>query len=98
MRTLYLKNVATLALDKKKCNGCGMCLAVCPHDVFDIRGKKAVIICKDACMECGACVKNCAPGALTVQSGVGCAGAVINGFFTGKEECDCGGNDSKECC
>jgi ferredoxin len=77
----YLKNVVTLALDSRKCSGCGMCLEVCPHEVFEMNGKGVLIRDRDACMECGACSRNCPTGALTVQSGVGCAAAVINGML-----------------
>ncbi|MEN6636869.1 MAG: mercury methylation ferredoxin HgcB [Clostridiaceae bacterium] len=81
----YLKNVATLQLDSGKCTGCGMCLTVCPHQVFEMQGKKAAVADLDACMECGACARNCAFSAITVEEGVGCAAAVIIGFFTGTE-------------
>ena len=41
-------------------------------------------------MECGACALNCVPGALSVEPGVGCAQAIINGWLTGSEpSCDC---------
>lgn len=33
---------------------------------------------RDACMKCGACARNCPVEAIAVQSGVGCAQAVIN--------------------
>lgn len=87
----YLKNVATLEMNTQKCTGCGMCLDVCPHRVFMLNGKKAVIVDRDACMECGACSRNCPAGALSVQAGVGCAAAVINSLL-GKNggECCCG--------
>jgi NAD-dependent dihydropyrimidine dehydrogenase PreA subunit len=81
----YLKNVVTLQHDPKKCTGCGMCLAVCPHGVFQAAGDKVEIRRKDACMECGACARNCPFEAISVQQGVGCAAAIIVGFFTGTE-------------
>ena len=81
----YPKNVTTLQLDPSKCTGCGLCLAVCPHRVFQKEGNKVAIFDRDACMECGACAKNCAFSAITVEEGVGCAAAVIVGFFTGTE-------------
>ena len=81
----YLKNVVTLHLDPEKCTGCGMCMEVCPHSVFQKSGKIVSIIDRDACMECGACAKNCAFSAISVQQGVGCAAAIIIGFFTGTE-------------
>lgn len=96
---LYLKNVSSLALDATRCNGCRMCLEVCPHNVFQIKNNKAVITNRDKCMECGACQNNCAQNALTVNTGVGCATAVIWGFFRGTEpECHCGPSDQSACC
>ena len=38
-----------------------------------LKTRKAVILDRDRCMECGACVSNCAFGALNVNKGVGCA-------------------------
>lgn len=91
----YLKNVATLKLDIEKCVGCGQCLAVCPHGVFDLSGGKAHISNLDACMECGACAKNCPVDALRVKTGTGCASDIINGLLDGSGECCC---DKGGCC
>lgn len=74
----YLKNVTTLELNGDKCVGCGACLTVCPHRVFLLQGKKAIIAERDACMECGACALNCPVKAIRVDSGVGCASGIIN--------------------
>lgn len=93
----YLKGVTTLELDAAKCVGCGICVDVCPHDVFELADKKARIIDKDACMECGACAGNCPAEAITVRSGVGCAAGVINGFLRGTEAC-CGGDEQEKGC
>ena len=81
----YLKNVVTLQFDSGRCTGCGRCLEVCPHRVFQRQDGKVAINDRDACMECGACARNCAFGAISVEQGVGCAAAVIIGFFTGTE-------------
>lgn len=82
MRNLvYLKDVVTLQLAADKCTGCGMCLEVCPHEVFKMNSAHAVIRNRDACMECGACSRNCPAGAISVQTGVGCAAAVINSLL-----------------
>jgi NAD-dependent dihydropyrimidine dehydrogenase PreA subunit len=86
----YLKDVVTLQLDENKCTGCGMCLEVCPHEVFKTNASHAVIQNRDACMECGACSLNCPFGAISVQAGVGCANAVINSMLGRKNsECSC---------
>jgi ferredoxin len=43
----------------------------------------------DACMECGACARNCPAEALSVRSGVGCAAAVINAALGRKSSACC---------
>ena len=92
----YISNVVTLALDESKCDGCGMCVTVCPHAVFALNERKARIVDRDACMECGACAGNCPSKAITVEAGVGCVAAIIRGAITGSEpDCDCG---PKSCC
>lgn len=99
MALRYLKNVTTLQLEPSLCTGCGMCVEVCPHAVFRLDEKKAVLQDLDACMECGACSRNCAFGALSVRAGVGCAAAIINGALTGSEPtCGCGEETNTTCC
>ncbi|NQT25491.1 4Fe-4S binding protein [candidate division KSB1 bacterium] len=97
MAMRYLKNVTTLQLDSDKCTGCGVCLTVCPHEVFKMQAKKAVIQDKNKCMECGACAKNCAFDALTVRAGVGCATAVLVGLVK-RTEPQCGCQTESSCC
>jgi len=90
MALRYLKNVVTLIVTIEKCIGCGRCMEVCPHGVFELEGGKAQIVEKDLCMECGACALNCPAEALTVNAGVGCAAAIIKSWVTGGEpSCDC---------
>jgi len=95
----YLEGVVTLKLDADKCNGCRMCTRVCPHEVFTIKDKRAVLADRDVCMECGACALNCPESAISVDAGVGCASGIINGLIRGTEPtCDCGGDASTPCC
>ena len=92
----YLQNVVTLKLDAAKCNGCGLCVQVCPHNVFVMENRQARIIDLDACMECGACAMNCAESAISVRAGVGCAAALIQGAIKGTAPtCGCG---ESACC
>ncbi|UCF30472.1 MAG: 4Fe-4S binding protein [bacterium] len=77
-RLVYLGNVSSLQLSEDRCSGCGMCTVVCPHTVMVLVDGRTVISDLDACMECGACARNCPEDAITVESGVGCAQAVIN--------------------
>jgi ferredoxin len=86
---IYLKDVVTLQFNKDQCSGCGMCMVVCPHAVFGMNRGRVQIENKDDCMECGACSMNCPTGAISVQSGVGCAAAVINSALGREGSCCC---------
>jgi NAD-dependent dihydropyrimidine dehydrogenase PreA subunit len=88
----------TLQYDQELCVGCGMCSMVCPHGVFSMNGRVAQLAHPEACMECGACQRNCLTGAITVESGVGCAAAMIHAALTGKKEVTCGGDAEPSCC
>jgi NAD-dependent dihydropyrimidine dehydrogenase PreA subunit len=88
MMNAYLEN--TLVLRPERCNGCRMCLMVCPHAVFETTGKVVKIANQSACMECGACQLNCPTGAIRVDSGVGCATAMFMAALKGKQEVTCG--------
>jgi ferredoxin len=91
----YLENVVTLALDQSACIGCGRCPQVCPHQVFELVDKKAVMRDRDACMECGACALNCPVKAISVDAGVGCAAGMINEWL---QEHNIGKVSAGNCC
>jgi len=95
MKMQYLKNVVTLRLDPLHCGGCGRCVEVCPHGVFKIEEKKAFLAARDACMECGACARNCPVDAIFVKNGMGCAVGILNAKLGRTSSC-CG--ESQACC
>lgn len=101
MKHKYIAGVTSLKVNQEKCTGCGRCIEVCPHEVFELRNHKVEIISIDNCMECGACSQNCIFGVLSVKNGVGCASAIINGILKKGDPdlgtCDCGGA-SGNCC
>jgi ferredoxin len=80
----------TLLYDPDLCINCGLCLVVCPHGVFAPNGRKVRLLRPEACMECGACMVNCVPKAILVESGVGCAQAMIRAALLGLKEPSCG--------
>lgn len=92
----YISGVSTLKYDETLCIGCKACTLVCPHSVFEFISEKADLKDPDACMECGACVKNCPSEAISVSPGVGCAAYIIQKWIKGEENASCGCGDS--CC
>ncbi len=96
MLNAYVEN--TLKYDSNQCVNCGMCSTVCPHGVFTKNGRSTEFTNPEACMECGACQLNCPQGAINVESGVGCAYAMILAALTGKKEVTCGGSSAGATC
>ncbi|MCJ7789371.1 MAG: ferredoxin family protein [Candidatus Atribacteria bacterium] len=76
-KTAKKKLINTLEYKPGLCINCGMCSTVCPHGVFQPGKDTAKIVRFEACMECGACQLNCSMNAIKVESGVGCAKAMI---------------------
>lgn len=87
---LNVTAINTLKYNPDLCTGCKMCDHVCPHRVFAMNGRVAQLVKPEACMECGACQLNCPAGAISVDSGVGCANAMMLAALTGKGDAACG--------
>jgi len=58
-------------IDPELCNGCGICVNICPMDVLrmDEEAKKAVIQYPEDCMLCEFCVLDCPENAISVSPG-----------------------------
>ncbi len=97
----YLEQAVTLQLDVTRCNGCGLCVRVCPHAVFAMVEKRAVLADRGGCIECGACTRNCEPEAISVRTGTGCAEALLPSVLGRREptnvSCGCS-DESSGCC
>lgn len=89
----------TLVYHPELCINCRRCTQVCPHAVFAEGDVRAELARASECMECGACALNCPTQAIEVQSGVGCAWAMIAAAIRGKDmdSCSCGGPEGT-CC
>ena len=44
-------------IDRKKCDGCGECIPVCPVEAIIIKDGKAYV--NNTCIACGACASVC---------------------------------------
>ena len=88
---MHKDNINTLVYNPDLCICCEMCWIVCPHNVFARKNNKAEVVNNDDCIECGACQVNCPTAAITVNSGAGCAAAMIKAALTGREPscCEC---------
>ena len=100
MAAVVSLSLNTLRYYPELCINCGMCIDVCPHAVFAPGARLAELVRREACMECGACQRNCPTGAIEVDSGVGCAAAMIRAALTGSKQvtCGCDGGGSSSCC
>ena len=83
---LFSPAVTTLKYDAAACINCGMCLAVCPQGCFSAGDSVVSLDHPARCMECGACQNNCPSGAIWVESGTGCAEAMIRAALRGNKD------------
>lgn len=51
-------------IDRNRCNGCGICEALCPTHAVAVRDGYAVIVDADACNFCPLCETYCPQGAI----------------------------------
>ncbi|MGB9628432.1 MAG: FAD-dependent oxidoreductase [Thermodesulfobacteriota bacterium] len=71
----HLETIGTVSeVDEKKCNGCGLCEAVCPYKAIEIGLKRTVVgekevaqINKALCKGCGVCAASCRSGAIDLK-------------------------------
>ena len=95
MKMTYIRNGETLAIDPALHRAAAAAWKSARTRSWPSRtaGRRAD---REACMECGACARNCPRGAIRVQAGVGCAAAIIGGIIRGTApqcgpSCGCGG-------
>jgi heterodisulfide reductase subunit A len=60
----------TSQIDSEKCNYCGLCSRVCPHNAImpaDKKARKLPVIIQAACAGCGACAAECQQDAIIMR-------------------------------
>ena len=53
-----------LSIDRERCDGCGLCVDICPNNAIDLRDKVAFIN-YERCEECLVCLDECPQFAIT---------------------------------
>lgn len=53
-------------IDKTKCNICGICVQICPMEVFE-KSEKEIIVKDGKCIGCKACELQCEKTALIIK-------------------------------
>ena len=48
----------------EKCTGCGDCVDICPTQVIELAGDKAVPVRNEDCIDCLSCIDSCPEGAI----------------------------------
>jgi len=57
----------TVTVDKTKCDGDGVCVDICPMNVYEMVDGKSEPVRTDDCIMCMACVNACPNQAITVE-------------------------------
>ena len=56
----------SVEIDRDNCNGCGICVDICPLDCFGLDDDKAFMK-YDECWYCGSCTLECPEHAMTLR-------------------------------
>ena len=57
-------------INKKWCKGCGICVALCPKKVLDLKDGKVEVVDSESCIKCMMCEYRCPDFAIFVREGI----------------------------
>ncbi|MBC7253398.1 MAG: 4Fe-4S binding protein [Actinobacteria bacterium] len=68
-----------ISYDQEKCNGCGLCAAICPYKLWSVNEGKARLAPRfqELCLECASCWEICEQEAIDFSYPRGGTGVVI---------------------
>ena len=58
-----------LEVNLKWCKGCGVCVALCPKKILEIKGVKVSVADPESCIGCKICEHHCPDLAIFVKEG-----------------------------
>ncbi|MFW9966944.1 MAG: 4Fe-4S dicluster domain-containing protein [Candidatus Thorarchaeota archaeon] len=97
-----------ISYDPERCSRCGMCLEVCPFNVWELPESGPAVISRPAdCTNCTSCAKNCLGAAITVRNiGCGCiwnesarrSGITEESLVGPGDIQNCSSKDTTSCC
>ena len=64
---MIMDRTVTTLIDEGLCNGCGLCVEVCPKETITMKDKKAVVTGEES-LNCGHCSAVCPTGAVQVSA------------------------------
>ncbi|HHT9125858.1 MAG TPA: FAD-dependent oxidoreductase [Candidatus Brocadiia bacterium] len=56
-----------LFIDEGKCNGCSLCVKVCPTATFQMKNGKSVVVNPRDCIECRTCIEECPVNCIEIK-------------------------------
>lgn len=56
-----------LFIDEGKCNGCSLCVKVCPTATFQMKNGKSVVVNPRDCIECRTCIEECPVSCIEIK-------------------------------
>jgi NAD-dependent dihydropyrimidine dehydrogenase PreA subunit len=57
----------SVEIDRKHCDGCGICVEICPLDCLRMDEKEKVFMKYDECWYCGSCTLECPQDAIILR-------------------------------
>ena len=67
LKKIYLVcGMVEINIDLDKCEGEGICVDVCPVEVFEVKDGKSIVVNLDECIVCRACETQCPEMAIEI--------------------------------
>jgi NAD-dependent dihydropyrimidine dehydrogenase PreA subunit len=62
-----MNSTMSVEIDMEQCNGCGICVEICPLDCLRMNVNKKAFMKYDECWYCGSCTLECPKDAIILR-------------------------------